>query len=68
METNSERGLKRKISALRSFYAYYYKREMIETNPAVLVDVPKIHEKALSVLMQTRWLCFWIILNMQGIR
>ena len=29
---------------------------MIETNPAVLVDVPKIHEKALSVLMQTRWL------------
>ena len=39
METNSERGLKRKISALRSFYAYYYKREMIETNPAVLVDI-----------------------------
>ena len=47
METNSERGLKRKISALRSFYAYYYKREMIETNPAVLVDVPKIHETLL---------------------
>ena len=32
-ETNGERGLKRKISALRSFYAYYYRREMIETNP-----------------------------------
>ena len=47
METNSERGLKRKISALRSIYAYYYKREMIETNPAVLVDVPKIHEKSI---------------------
>ncbi len=47
METNGERGLKRKISALRSFYAYYYKREMIETNPAVLVDVPKIHEKSI---------------------
>ena len=45
LETNGELGLKRKISALRSFYAYYYKREMIETNPAVLVDVPKIHEK-----------------------
>ncbi len=39
LETNGELGLKRKISALRSFYAYYYKREMIETNPAVLVDV-----------------------------
>lgn len=45
LETNGERGLKRKVSALRSFYAYYYKREMIETNPSVLVDVPKIHEK-----------------------
>lgn len=44
-ETNGERGLKRKISALRSFYAYYYKHEMIQTNPTVLIDVPKIHEK-----------------------
>ena len=42
-ETNGERGVKRKISALRSFYAYYYKHEMITTNPSVLIDVPKIH-------------------------
>lgn len=47
LETNGERGLKRKISALRSFYAYYYKREMIQTNPTVLVDVPKIHDKSI---------------------
>ena len=46
-ETNGERGLKRKISALRSFYAYYYKREMIQTNPTVLIDVPKIHDKSI---------------------
>ena len=46
-ETNGERGLKRKISALRSFYAYYYKREMIHTNPTVLIVVPKIHEKSI---------------------
>ena len=46
-ETNGERGLKRKISALRSFYAYYYKREQISTNPTVLIDVPKIHEKSI---------------------
>lgn len=45
LETNGERGVKRKLSALRSFYAYYFKREMIQTNPAVLVDVPKIHDK-----------------------
>ena len=47
LETNGERGLKRKISALRSFYAYYYKREMIQSNPTVLVDVPKIHDKSI---------------------
>lgn len=49
-ETNGERGLKRKLSALRSFYAYYYKREMIQTNPSVLVDVPKIHQKNITRL------------------
>ena len=46
-ETNGERGLKRKISALRSFYAYYYKHEFIQTNPTVLIDVPKTHEKSI---------------------
>ena len=45
--TNGERGLKRKISALRSFYAYYFRHEMIKTNPTVLIDMPKIHEKAI---------------------
>ncbi len=43
--TNGERGLKRKMSALRSFYAYYYKHEMIHTNPTLLVDMPKLHDK-----------------------
>ena len=45
--TNGERGLKRKMSAIRSFYAYYFRREMIKTNPTLLVDMPKIHEKAI---------------------
>ncbi len=45
--TNGEKGLKRKMSALRSFYAYYYKRQMISTNPTVFVDMPKLHEKAI---------------------
>lgn len=45
--TNGERGLKRKISSLRSFYAYYYRHEMIETNPTVLIDMPKIHDKTI---------------------
>ena len=50
--TNGERGLKRKISALRSFYAYYFRREMIKTNPTLLIDMPKIHDKAIIRLDQ----------------
>lgn len=45
--TNGERGLKRKMSSLRSFYAYYFKHEMITTNPTLLVDMPKIHDKSI---------------------
>lgn len=45
--TNNLLGLKRKMSALRSFYAYYFKRQMIRTNPTLLVDMPKLREKAI---------------------
>ena len=43
--TNDERGKKRKLAALRSFYNYYFQAELIEKNPAVLVPLPKLHEK-----------------------
>lgn len=43
--TNDERGKMRKLAALRTFYNYYYKKELIEKNPAMLVSMPKIHEK-----------------------
>lgn len=46
--TNSERGIKRKLAALRSFYAYYYKRELIHSNPTVVVDMPKLHKRKSS--------------------
>jgi site-specific recombinase XerD len=42
---NQENGKKRKLISLRSFYNYYFKKEMIVTNPAALVDIPKLHEK-----------------------
>lgn len=42
---NKERGIMRKISSLKSFYNYYYRREMIKNNPAALVKLPKLHEK-----------------------
>ena len=45
--TNGEKGLARKMSALRSFYGYYYKRQSISKNPTLLVDMPKMHDKAI---------------------
>ena len=45
--TNTEKGLARKISALRSFYAYFFKHQVIEQNPTLLVDMPKLHDKAI---------------------
>ena len=45
--TNGEKGLARKMSALRSFYNYYYKHQIITKNPVLLVDMPKLHEKAI---------------------
>lgn len=43
--TNDERGKARKLATLKSFYKFYFKNELIKTNPAALVDMPKIHEK-----------------------
>ena len=43
--TNNERGKKRKLSALKSFYNYFFCAELIKTNPAALVPLPKMHEK-----------------------
>ena len=48
--SNSERAAKRKLCALRRFYAYYYRYEMIEENPTLKVDMPKIHDKAITRL------------------
>ena len=45
--TNDDRAIKRKLSSLRTFYNYFYKNELIDTNPAIKVDMPKIHDKAI---------------------
>ena len=42
---NTERGIMRKISTLKSFYNFFYRRESIKTNPAALCALPKLHEK-----------------------
>lgn len=45
--TNNERTRARKIAALRSFFKYYFKAELLEKNVAALIDTPKIKEKAI---------------------
>lgn len=35
------------MSALRSFYGYFFKHQIISNNPTLLVDMPKQHEKAI---------------------
>lgn len=45
--TNDERGIKRKLASLRTFFHYFYKNEMIQNDPSVKVDMPKIHDKTI---------------------
>ncbi len=45
VHTNSASGKMRKLSTLRTFYKYYFKKELIRTNPTLLVDLPKLKEK-----------------------
>lgn len=42
--TNNEKGIKRKLSSLKSFYNYYFCNQLINENPAAKVRVPKMHE------------------------
>lgn len=45
--TNGERAIKRKLTSLRVFMGYLYKNKKINGNPALIVETPKIHEKAI---------------------
>lgn len=45
--TNDERGIKRKLSSLSSFYGYFHKNQLIDNNPVAQIDMPKLHEKAI---------------------
>lgn len=48
MISNHESAAKRKLCSLRGFYNYYYRHEKISNNPALRVDMPKIHDKAIT--------------------
>ena len=44
---NDEHGKARKLASIRSLYKFFYKKKKIKANPASIVDIPKIHEKAI---------------------
>lgn len=45
---NKETGIKRKIATLKILYNYLYNNEMIDTNPAARVRLPKLHTKEIT--------------------
>lgn len=62
--TNGQRGLKRKLASLRSFYAYYYRNDLIKSNPAVKVLMPKIHTKPIVRLEQDE--IYWLLKEVES--
>ncbi len=48
--TNGERGKARKLAVVRSFFKYFFRREMISVDVASKVEMPKLHEKPIIKL------------------
>ena len=44
-KVNRDRGIARKMSSLKTFYNYFYRKQIINNNPAALVTLPRNHEK-----------------------
>jgi site-specific recombinase XerD len=45
--SNHERAKARKLSALRTFFKYFYKKGKLKTNAPSLLDLPKLHQKSI---------------------
>ncbi len=45
--SNQESGKARKLSAIRSCFSHFYKKGYLKKNITELVDIPKVHEKAI---------------------
>lgn len=46
-KSNSERGKARKLATLRSFFKYFYRKDMLTRDVASKVMTPKIHDKGI---------------------
>lgn len=58
IKTNSEQGKSRKIAAVRSFFKYFFKREMISSDISSRIEMPKLHEKPIIKLEDNEVLDF----------
>ena len=47
---NNDKAKSRKLSTLRSFFGYFFKKEKIDKNVTEKVDLPKTHEKPITRL------------------
>ena len=45
--TNEERGRMRKTASIRTFYKFFYRKQVIKNNTASLLNLPKKHEHAI---------------------
>ncbi|MBQ9790298.1 MAG: tyrosine-type recombinase/integrase [Clostridia bacterium] len=46
-KSNGERGKARKLSTLRSFFKYFYRKDILSKDVASKVQTPKIHDKGI---------------------
>lgn len=47
VHTNEERGRMRKTASIRTFYKFFYRKQVIKNNTASLLNLPKKHEHAI---------------------
>jgi len=50
----NERTLRRRICSLRKFYKYMFKRNIVSSNPFLMIRQPKMHKKMPDVLYQSQ--------------
>ena len=48
----TKRTIKLKVSAVKSFFKFCYKKNILDTNPAALLSTPKVDKKLPSFLLQ----------------
>lgn len=50
----NERTLRRRICSLRKFYKYMFKRNIVSSNPFLMIRQPKMHKKMPDVLYESQ--------------